>query len=316
MVKFEPRNNCPLLGLQDCSQSWRTICTVGDARVVECARCGLGMSDPYPSEETVSELYADNAAADANFEPVGNTIIDRLKDYVGLRSLRKLRPGADRVLDYGTGNGRFALLSAKAFPNAVIHAVDYSPEPPPALRSSNVLYSQNTKLDGEYDLIMLRHVLEHDHHPRALLAKLGRHLTSDGILYIEVPNLSGWWCGRLSRRVNSNSLPFHIFHFTAASLSTVIESAGLHADIGFNDMPLMGTGAAMLLKREKTLAFQLLGVAAHPLQIILSFIFGPACVNAMCRKGTLSGATASSRNLANQNIPEDEPPRRNPVWKP
>lgn len=244
------------------------------------------MSDPYPTEDTLSDLYANNEAADTNFDPIGDSVVDRLKDFFGLRSIRRLTQGARRVLDYGTGNGRFALLAAKAFPGAIVDAADFSSEPPPALRASSVKYIQNSDLSGPYDLIMLRHVLEHDHHPRELLLRLRDQLADDGILYVEVPNLSGWYCGRLSKMVNSVSLPFHIFHFTATSLSTVIEFAGFRAAIGFNDMPLMGTSAAMLMKRDKTLAFQLFGIAAHPLQMILSRLFGPACIHAICRKAT------------------------------
>ncbi len=40
-----------------------------------------------------------------------------------------------------------------------------------------------------YDLIILRHVLEHTYHPVRLVKYLSGHLAPDGVIYIEVPNL-------------------------------------------------------------------------------------------------------------------------------
>ncbi len=39
----------------------------------------------------------------------------------------------------------------------------------------------------------------------------------------------------------------------------------------------------MLLRTKKTLLFQLAGVVLHPVQIVMSVMFGKPCVSAVCR---------------------------------
>jgi SAM-dependent methyltransferase len=237
----------------------------------------LAFSTPYPSEATIGLLYPDkHTADDTNFERIGDTIVDRLKDLTGRYQIRAMvprvaRPAVRSVLDFGTGNGRFALLSEQVFPGAAIEAIDYSDEPPLALEGRR------------YDLVLLRHVLEHNHDPARLIAQIGRRLTPTGQLYVEVPNLDSWFVKRLGAHINTFALPYHLFHFNARSLRSLVEAAGLTCTIGDSEMPLVGTSLAMLLRRRKNWAFQVAGIAMHPLQILLSATMGKPCVTALCR---------------------------------
>lgn len=188
------------------------------------------MSDPFPSEETVGELYH-IGANDTNFEAIGDSIIDRLKDYFGRRDVRKMTSEPVRhVLDFGTGNGRFAILAASVFPDCVVTAADYQAESPvfPQALAERITYRSIATIANEstlYDLILLRHVLEHNHDPVELLRGLAGRLSARGVLYIEVPNLNSWFTRGLGNRINTLGLPCHIFHFTRQSLARAIETA-------------------------------------------------------------------------------------------
>jgi 2-polyprenyl-3-methyl-5-hydroxy-6-metoxy-1,4-benzoquinol methylase len=263
--------------------------------VMRCRICDLAFITPYPSEATIGLLYAGNHAAnDTNFEPVGETIVDRLKNVIGRRQIRAMVPRATRpavrsVLDFGTGNGRFALLCEQVFPGATIEAIDYSDEPPVALEGRAIRYSSVESWAcnrQQYDLVLLRHVLEHNHDPAKLIAQIGDRLTPTGRLYVEVPNLDSWFVKGLAAHVNTFAVPYHLFHFNARSLRSLVEAAGLTCAIGNSEMPLVGTSLAMLLRRRKNLAFQVAGIAMHPLQVLLSATMGKPCVTALCRGRT------------------------------
>jgi SAM-dependent methyltransferase len=280
------------------SAAWTVLTTVSPPTapvptiIVRCTRCDIGFSTPYIDESTVAMLY-DPTANDTNFERIGTSVIDRLKDWNGARELRAMVPkgshgSVKRVLDFGTGNGRFALLARRVFRGAAVDAIDYQSEVPPALAGVSGLHYQTVgewMLGGvAYDLIVLRHVLEHNHDPVALLRALRDRLSPTG------RNLDSWWVKWLGKRVNTWAVPFHLWQFSAHSLRTQIEAAGLHATIGTAEMPLAGTALAMLIGRPKSLAFQLAGVALHPIQLALSASLGAPCLTALCARGELTTA--------------------------
>ena len=102
---------------------------LGEFDVIICDKCRLGYTNPYPTEQTVHLLYDEKASSD--FDLIKDSIIDHLKNFLSIRLLRKLGKGRSvkNILDYSTGNGRYAIAASKAFPNAVVHAVDYQSPP-------------------------------------------------------------------------------------------------------------------------------------------------------------------------------------------
>jgi SAM-dependent methyltransferase len=69
-----------------------------------------------------------------------------------------------------------------------------------------------------FDVISLRHTLEHSPRLRIELRLLHRALADDGILYIVVP----MWLGVEHSKEGGHSLPQHISHFTADTLELLL----------------------------------------------------------------------------------------------
>ena len=198
------------------------------------------------------------------------------------------RTKVNAILDYSTGNGRYAVLSAKVFPNAGVDAVDFQDEPPPFIRRNlhRVHYYGIDTFKGhtqKYDLIILRHVLEHTHYPVELLRNLGERLTPNGTIYVEVPNLESG-CAKVFREYwRGYYVPRHIFHFTGDSLAQVINSAGLEGEIHKNEQPFMGNTLAILTGTDVTNSInRFFGILLHPLQLFIESIYhSSTCLHAL-----------------------------------
>jgi SAM-dependent methyltransferase len=301
IVNYIERNTCemPTLNDEGCHKNWEMLRhihdedTGADFDIIYCHQCKVAFTNPYPEEATIKYLYEGRTSI-TNFDFIFDSIIDKLKDYYGKRSIKKIIPKEERakarhVLDYGTGNGRYAVLSSQIFPVAEVDAVDYQTELPdyllrkkfPRIRYRFVDEFWNT--DQKYDFIILRHVLEHNHHPVAFIKAFRDRLTPHGILFIEVPNLNSWYARKASNFMNSYSVPFHIFHYTVVSLKQVLYASGLESDIHTSEMPLMGGVFQAIFNLKRSIFTQLVGVALNPLQIIFSEIYGAPCLDAVCR---------------------------------
>jgi SAM-dependent methyltransferase len=306
-VEFEPRAACPFHGDAgaDPQAPLDLFGTVEDQlthrsfRIWRCPRCGAGLTDPFPTEATVAWLYQGRGST-SNFDPIRGSVVDRLKDFFARVDLKRIhatggRPELVSMLDYGTGNGRFAMVGRRSFAGCAVDAVDFDPQPPPALLRDGIRYLSVEAFGREskrYDLILLRHLVEHVHDPVAFLRSMADRLSPDGIMYIEVPNLESANIKLFGRRTNAYSVPYHLFHFDAKSLHAVCRSAGLDSRISEKGMPLSGGILAALLHQERTLAHQLAGVALHPVQMLLDGIYGKPCLAAVC---TLSPGLDSAR---------------------
>ena len=261
---------------------------LGEFDVIYCTKCSLGFTNPHPTEETTGYLYDEKTTGD--FDLVNDTFVDKIKDLLSQNHIRKITTGIQvgKVLDYATGNGRFAIAASTVHQGANIVAVDYQDSPPPLLKNQKkikyITLAEHLKDDAIYDFIILRHVLEHTHHPGQLIKELASRLSPKGILYIEVPNLNSGCAKVFGKYHKGYYVPRHIFHYTKKSLSQLIENAGLQADLKTNEMPLMGNTLSILFRLNKSSPLvQLLGIAMHPLQLCIELLFrSSTCLNASC----------------------------------
>jgi SAM-dependent methyltransferase len=84
--------------------------------------------------------------------------------------------------------------------------------------------------DGEFDVVLLKHVIEHTPEPKRALAELRRITSPRGVLVVAVPNLD-YWKGRWQRRRYRYFRPDdlgsqHYVYYTTETLSRLLEDAG------------------------------------------------------------------------------------------
>ncbi len=156
-------------------------------QTVCCQECGFVSYSPRPDAadldfafEFMANKYPYSYFADEEETVKGdldraNKIYSRLEKYIDKER--------QQVLDVGGGNGR--LLSTFMQKEHSCYIVDYWSPLPGIKKLGNTIddISNNIK----FDIIMCNHVLEHLAEPAREIKKFTKHLSDNGLIYIEVP---------------------------------------------------------------------------------------------------------------------------------
>jgi SAM-dependent methyltransferase len=141
------------------------------------------------------------------------------------RTLRPLlRPG-DRMLDVGCGRGTMVRLARASG----VEAYGIERPAPGETPRPWVFYKDLAECafpDGQFQLVILWHVLEHLQDPRQTLREVHRILKPGGWLSLAVPNFGGAQARASGSDWFHLDLPRHLWHFRRQSLQALIEGAG------------------------------------------------------------------------------------------
>src|SRR3954454_22183190 len=182
-----------------------------------CHDCKLHVTTPAPSGEDLGKYYPSSYyGSGRRFNRVVEWLLHHLYSYRALQIERKQKPG--KVLDIGCGRG--LLLQKLRERGWEPQGTELSEEAASYARdrlglpvSTNTLQDGDFP-DGEFDLVILWHVLEHVHAPRAMLQEVSRILKPGGVLLVAVPNFGSWearWRGPGWFHLD---VPRHLTHFT------------------------------------------------------------------------------------------------------
>ncbi len=168
-------------------------------------------------------------------KPFIDDVGDRQRHYAHETDERAERIGSlvvnKRVLDFGCGTG--ALMERLAPLTRSIEGVERTAHFKTWLRQRDfTVHDTIAEVEGEYDVILMFHVLEHLPDPVASLREVGDKLAKGGILYLEVPNANDALMTLYDVAEARDFLFFtdHLQYFTRQSLALTIKSAGLASD--------------------------------------------------------------------------------------
>ncbi|MCK5163229.1 MAG: class I SAM-dependent methyltransferase [Desulfobacula sp.] len=213
-----------------------------DVHPVIC-RCGLVFLNPRWSdasfgefyEKYYDELYRLELKPDYGIEGVVGhmaQVWSRIKPY--LVDANKMQ----NVLDVGCGSGYGLKYLKEQLPGIMIHGIEASPgcreilteKIGAVLLDSDVDGPWLHKNKGRFDLIIMRHVVEHLLSPIETLSRLKTALTPGGMIYIAVPDMmhprtvlrdyDNWW-EYYFRAV-------HPYYYCRKTLFTTLEMAGIY----------------------------------------------------------------------------------------
>ncbi len=123
------------------------------------------------------------------------------------------------ILEFGCGGGWNLIHFSKAGYNVV--GCDYSPNLTRSGRTYGLDLREGTiqDIEGEYDIIMINHVIEHFTDLLGSMKSIIKHLKPDGFLYIGVPNIDNYGLGQLQNA--------HIYYFSPRTFEYYMNRCGL-----------------------------------------------------------------------------------------
>jgi SAM-dependent methyltransferase len=241
---------------------------VGQIEVLQCRRCGQGISMPLISD--VAFLYEGRQTQD--FLQDGSRIGHAIKD-VAFRGqaktlLAQLPTMPERLLDFGCGSGQFTRSFGDLIGPDRVTGSDFDIDPPKDLTGRSYIPARNLAAhNGQFDVVLAMHVLEHDDDPVALLAKITEPASAGGVIVIEVPNVECFWVRVFGKAWDAWYVPYHRTHFSRLALRKLLEENGLQVISEHNIcLPTMGRSLSNLFDGQKGLFWLLVGIIAHPVQ--------------------------------------------------
>lgn len=141
--------------------------------------------------------------------------------------------GRDRLLDIGAGSGALlAEMQRKGWKpwgvetdeDAARTALDRLEAP-----SERVFVGPAEEAEFEhasFDLVVLSHVVEHLHDPKAVLLKVRSWLVDDGILLLRCPNIASLESRLFGRFWFGLDVPRHLSHFSKSTLYRMLQATG------------------------------------------------------------------------------------------
>jgi SAM-dependent methyltransferase len=206
-------------------------------RIARCQGCGLEQTVPRPAAAALERYYA----AHYNFGGESGTTYTGLRArFLASRAYRlwlaldgdisfHARPGRGRLLDIGCNEGRGLALYARSGFTAV-EGLETNPVAAAAARRRGFAVHGGAlaefRPNQPYDVAVLSNVLEHALDPVDMLRHVRRILRPGGEVWISCPNAASWLRALFGRRWINWHVPFHIVHFTEASLSRALAAGG------------------------------------------------------------------------------------------
>jgi 2-polyprenyl-3-methyl-5-hydroxy-6-metoxy-1,4-benzoquinol methylase len=231
-------SSCPICESKQVSFLYSAPTTRGiDQRpwsVSECERCGHQFMNPLPSWNELQFYY--NSAYGA-YDPMHGSQSDDDSEIEEAKRNGKLRhiriPTGLRLLDIGCGAGRFLRLCKKL--GATEQGIEPSEYAAKIAQQQGLRvfhgtvesYVEDADTVSQFDIITANHVIEHVPEPVETLRAMRRLLAPDGFIWIAVPNAAYPICRALKGMWHSSDLPYHLMHFTPASIADAGRRAGL-----------------------------------------------------------------------------------------
>ena len=245
-----------------------------------CKNCGLAFTNPKIKDKYLQKLYeVDINNTKASQEGIGFARKSKLKNlrllklyfYVWRLLIKKWIKVNDIVLDYGCGDGLLVEALKIKIKNSIGADFNKWPDTPKHLKIITYKQLSNKKYYKYFDVIILRHVLEHTTNPNQFLKSISKYINSNGSFLIEVPNYAHWWIKIFGRNYDQFYVPYHVHHFTFESLQKTLKDFNCTKKISAN-LPIIALSLARFFKINIS-KYGLMVNLLYPIQILLDTFF-------------------------------------------
>jgi SAM-dependent methyltransferase len=225
-----------------------------NAMVAECPDCRIAFQSPRPSPE--ASLAYMNWRWRSNDAYVGSRANQMQRAMQQIAYVKQLIDRPIRLVDFGAGSGSFVRAALDEGWDAT--GIEQSTSARARAKEFYDIELREELGEGRYDVVTMWDVIEHLRDPQEVLARIGKHLAKDGLIFIETGNFENW------RRVVQKDgwglyLFDHQFYFSPSSLKQVLH------DAGYNGFCLLDCNHEYPSIHPKR-------VFRHPLQSVLSWL--------------------------------------------
>jgi len=234
---MEDRFNCPI-----CSRLTQVIFRDGrdffilngkfrDFAVALCNHCQLGFSLPALSNQELSKYYpADYEAFKSRRSLLAQLLKFKYGKDIELINREMNNKKGLEVFEIGSGRGEFLNeLKKRQFKISGLEpgrsGVEF------ALRNYGIRldprYIEDYNYSQKYDIIVIRHTLEHVAQFYKVLEKIKiQGLKKGGLLFIKIPRLDSWEAKWFGKFWGDFDLPRHRVHFTKWGIINILDKIG------------------------------------------------------------------------------------------
>lgn len=189
---------------------------------------GLDMLITEPRPDDITQYYQSNSyiSHTDSFETFSDRLYHLVKKYMlwkKVRLLERYTQGPGKVLDIGSGTGDFLRMARKR--NWSIAGVEPNTLARGLANEKQVqLYRNIQEVEGDdYDAVTLWHTLEHLPDLDDYIRKFKQHLTSDGAIFVAVPNFRSLDAKIYKEYWAAYDVPRHLWHFSQAAIKEIFE---------------------------------------------------------------------------------------------
>ena len=212
--------------------------------VAYCEDCCIGFSLPFMDASQLESHYSEVYNA---YLPKKGVIqwLQSFKYHQDIRKIQKYSSDASKTLfDIGAGGGHFIAHAAKYG-----YEIDGCELSPYGVKAAKELYNLNllqasaedVQFKQRYDIITMKHVLEHCVDFVPCLQKIFDYgLSNKGTLFLQLPQMKSYTSEKFGKYWYDYSLPYHRTHFTSTGIIKILTDIGFETVIYLReDIPLI-----------------------------------------------------------------------------
>lgn len=231
--------DCPLCGNINTSIAFSVkdhSISQEDFVLQKCISCSYLFTTPVPDLNAIGRYYASDVYISHTDSKKG--LIEKLYQLVRKRTIagkRKLIASfMDRkngvILDYGCGTGAF--LHEMKENGWATHGIE--PDDGARAKAEQLIGTAigvpddlNKLTDASCDVVTMWHVLEHVHDLHGTIREIKRVLTTNGKLFVAVPNHESYDAHYYGSHWAAYDVPRHLHHFSPYAMKHLMEQHGL-----------------------------------------------------------------------------------------
>jgi len=210
---------------QDCSYFVTEENLFPPSRIARCNDCGFIFAIPSEDPDVFYNAYIKMVDEKYIEEELGR----RLSARSILKKLNKFKKHGNKLLDIGCCTG-FLLDEAKnvGWDTSGVELSSWASRYAAEKFNLKIYNMPLEKADfpNEYfDIVIMQDTIEHLHHPRRMLLEINRILKTNGVLYINTPDIESFTSKILKAKwwgINQ----FHLYYFSKKSLGEILNLSG------------------------------------------------------------------------------------------